>query len=175
MRTIRPLPEIVRTRAADAARLEDLLRDARASGAGGDELDILLSEEHAFHRMCTRSAPVDAVAAGFSWGETITHSGDPRDRAVVRERGLVDMDGETMPLMEATRRISARGRPASLASWAGESGTMADLAGLHHPAPSASHRRADSTDETRADVDDHDVKPEAGPPTPEPGANYELF
>lgn len=174
VRKIRPLPEIVRSRSVDQDRLQALLQQARETGAGCPELDVLLSEEHAFDRMCRRSAPLDAVALGMSWGETIVHGGDPRDTAVIRERGMVEIDGELVGLTEATRRVAARGRRAALGAWAGPSGNIDGLAQLTHPRAERhpeSSKAQTSADEAATDPDEGITER----PTPTPGQNYELF
>lgn len=130
--------ELVRTRAIDARRRSELL----AKADGGVALDAterveiaaLETRDDAFTWLCTRWAPLNPLALGFGWDEEITHEAAPTLRARIREGGLVEMQGERMTLMQATRRVAtAAGRGVALADWSGGGMRLGDVAGMEHP------------------------------------------
>jgi hypothetical protein len=130
---MRTLPEITRTYSRDVERHAFLLHKARSGEADEaeiGELSILDGEMHAFSRMCRRWAPLSATELGFRWGETLRHEADDAITAIVRERGLVEYQGEDVEIAEATRRVAATGRRVSMGGWTGTAGAIGDLAGL---------------------------------------------
>lgn len=130
---MRTLPEITRTYSRDVERHASLLHKARSGEADEaeiGELSILDGEMHAFSRMCQRWAPLSATELGFRWGETLRHETDDAITAIVRERGLVEYQGEDVEIAEATRRLAATGRRVSMGGWTGTAGAVGDLAGL---------------------------------------------
>lgn len=122
---------------AEAERREELLAVAASRPLTGDEtieIGTLETRHHAFGLMCTRTAPLNPMALGYAWDERLEHSAAPHMAVRVRTGGLVEMDGETITLMNATRRVaSVAKRGIALADWSGPTGRLGGIAGLEHP------------------------------------------
>lgn len=169
MRNIRSLPEIVQTVSKDRIRLAELVETARRGAATRDEireLGTLDAERHAFERVCRRWAPLAPIALGFEWGDELRHEGSDIV-AVVREGDMVEIDGASMTLLEATRKVARSGVRAALGAWCGPAGSVGELAGLNqrHPDEAASISTAEANTQRK--------DPERSQ-TP-PGGNYDLF
>lgn len=118
------------------------------------ELTTLERDHHAFTLMCTRTAPLNPIAFGFQWGEQLVHPAQPEMKIHLRESGLVELGGEKILLMEATKRVAAAAkRGIAIADWYGESGRLGDKAGLEHP-PRQQQAPTTSEPEQQAPIED---------------------
>lgn len=138
MRDLRTLPEIARNITTTVEQLATLVSRAESGTITTDELAVLArleTERHMFASMCRRHTPLNLIACGFDWGDVIRHEADPKIEAKVRVADLVTIDGTTMTISEATRRLapSTGGGPA-IAAWTGTKGRLGTMASLEHPA-----------------------------------------
>lgn len=192
---MRTIPEITRTYTRDVERHAELLAAARrgeADEADIRELSLIDGELHRFGRMCRRWAPLSLTELGFMWGETIRKQDDPDVTFIIRETALVHFEGEDMLLTQVCTTLAARGVRVSVGGWMGSAGTVADLAGLRHPATDTrlekegdedaamaasrpqehTDRKSDGIQMTAPAVSDAPKKEKKSPAI---GGNYDLF
>lgn len=133
----RPIPEIVRDHAAIAERLSTLSAKARegtATRADLVELAVAETENDEFMRVCIGHRPHCLMATGLLWGDEIRHPAAPGIAVRVRMGDQVEMLGETVSILSATRRVAAEaGRGVSIADWEGCGVRLGDALGLEHP------------------------------------------
>lgn len=133
----RPIPDIVRNHAAITGRLSILsakAREGKATRADLAELAAVETENEAFMRVCIGHRPHCLMATGLLWGDEIRHPAAPGLAARVRLGDQVEMLGETISILSATRRIAAEaGRGVAIADWEGCGVRLGDALGLEHP------------------------------------------
>lgn len=134
---IRSLPDIAVNHAAIGSRHAELLASAVSGSSTRDEraeLARLETELQAFAAMCTGHAPHCLMSTGLLWDDEIRHLAAPGIAARVRLSDRVEIDGETMSLTEATRRVATTaGRGVAIADWSGAGTRLGDALGLEHP------------------------------------------
>ena len=167
----------------DGPRHEELVQrigEGALDESERDEFHRLDAERHAFDAMCGGWMPMSPIRLGYEWGDELTHPGAPGISIVVAHGSRVEMDGTSMTLEQATGILAAKGLRMSHGGWTGRAGSVAELAGLEHPASSSP--RTDMESETASETDaattpesvekntEHDARPDTVV-----GANYDLF
>ena len=121
------------------------------------------------------------MAAGLRWGDELVHPKAPGVAARVRLADLVEVDGEEMPLMAATRRFATAGPGGpALADWHARGIRIGDAFGLEHPRPNDTGIMAATEAPDAPVVDEAAVGVAAStdpvaPSEPARGQNYSLF
>lgn len=128
------MPEIVRDLAAvrdEHAALASLLGQGLLERHQAETLAERDDELTRFHALCLGTTPFRLYATGILPGDELRHPmSDMVGRAVTDSR--IEIGGETMTLMEATRRVAAGrlGKGPALGEWTGRGIMIGDPMGL---------------------------------------------